>query len=108
MFRVGLEFTCPNCQLLSWVHLDEVKTRSICDYCDYHYDVTPQLKDRDWRYRLSGIFGRDDDQLGGVPVALTLQQLASSLHDSFMMYSTALNFRPAGAVMGGANPTLSA
>jgi len=97
VFRVGLEFTCPNCRLPSWIHLDEVKTRSACGYCDHGYDVTPQLKDRDWRYRRSGIFGRDDDQLGGVPVALTLQQLASTLHESFMMYSTAMSFRPAGA-----------
>jgi hypothetical protein len=97
VFRVGLEFTCPNCELPSWVHLDEVRTRSICGYCDHGYDVTPQLKDRDWRYRRSGIFGREDDQLGGVPVALTLQQLGSSLHDRFMMCSTAIGFRPAGA-----------
>jgi hypothetical protein len=99
VFRVGLELTCPNCQLPSWVHLDDVKTRLICGYCDYSYDVTPQLRDRDWRYRRSGIFGREDQQLGGVPVALTLQQLASSLSDQLMMYSTALNFRAAGAAI---------
>jgi hypothetical protein len=99
VFRVGLEFTCPNCRLPSWIHLDDVKTHSTCGYCDYIYDVSPQLKDRDWRYRRSGIFGRDDEQLGGVPVALTLQQLASSLDDRFLMYSTALNFRPAGAAI---------
>jgi hypothetical protein len=95
VFRVGLEFTCPNCRLPSWMHLDEVETMSTCTYCDHRYDVTPQLKDRDWRYRRSGVFGRDDNQLGGVPVALTLQQLSTSLHDSFMMYSTAMSFRPA-------------
>jgi hypothetical protein len=99
VFRVGLELTCPNCQLPSWVHLDDVKTRSACGYCDHVHDVTPQLKDRDWRYRRSGIFGREDDQLGGVPVALTLQQLAASLHDRFMMYSTAMSFRPSGAAI---------
>jgi hypothetical protein len=99
VFRVGLEFTCPNCRLPSWIHLDDVKTRSTCGYCDYVYDVTPQLKDRDWRYRRSGIFGREDEQLGGVPVALTLQQLASSLHQRFMMYSAAMNFRSAGAAI---------
>jgi len=97
VFRVGLEFKCPNCQIASWLHLDEVKTVSSCPYCDNTHDVTPQLKDRDWRYRRSGIFGRNDDQLGGVPVALTLQQLSTSLHDSALMYSTAINFRPDGA-----------
>lgn len=97
VFRVGLEFKCPNCQLASWLHLDDVRTVSTCPYCDNAHDVTPQLKDRDWRYRRSGIFGRNDDQLGGVPVALTLQQLSTSLHDSALMYSTAINFRPDGA-----------
>jgi hypothetical protein len=99
VFRVGLNLTCPNCQLSSWMHLDDVRTRSSCAYCDHQYDVTPQLKDRgDWRYRRSGIFGRDDNQLGGVPVALTLQQLSTSL-ESFLMYSTAMTFRPAGAAI---------
>jgi hypothetical protein len=97
VFRVGLEFKCPNCELSSWVHLDDVRTNSTCSYCDHTYDVTPQLKDRDWRYRRSGIFGRDDNQLGGVPVALTLQQLSTSLHDNIKMYSTAMNFSSAGA-----------
>jgi hypothetical protein len=100
VFRVGLSLTCPNCQLSSWVHLDDLRTRSSCAYCDHQYDVTPQLKDRgDWRFRRSGIFGRDDNQLGGVPVALTLQQLSIGLHESFLMYSTAMTFRSAGAAI---------
>jgi hypothetical protein len=97
VFRVGLEFKCPNCELPSWIHLDDVRTKSSCPYCDHTYDVTPQLKDRDWRYRRSGIFGRDDNQLGGVPVAVTLQQLDTSLHDRLVMFSSAINFRSAGA-----------
>jgi hypothetical protein len=97
VFRVGLDFKCPNWELPSWIHLDDVRTKSSCYYCDHTYDVTPQLKDRDWRYRRSGIFGRDDNQLGGVPVAVTLQQLHTSLHDRLIMYSSAMNFRSAGA-----------
>jgi hypothetical protein len=97
VFRVGLEFKCPNCELPSWIHLDDVRTKSSCSYCDHSYDITSQLKDRDWRYRRSGIFGRNDDQLGGVPVALTLQQLSTSLNDDLIMHSTALKFNSAGA-----------
>ena len=97
VFRVGLEFVCPNCQLPSWIHLDDVRTNSACPYCDHNYDVTAQLKDRDWRYKRSGIFGRNDNQLGGVPVALTLQQLSSTLRDRLTMYSTAIKFCSAGA-----------
>jgi hypothetical protein len=97
VFRVGLEFKCPNCELASWVHLDDVRTKSSCSYCDHTYDVTPQLKDRDWRYRRSGIFGRDDNQLGGVPVAVTVQQVDTTLHDRLMMYSPAMDLRSIGA-----------
>ena len=50
------------------------------------------MKDRDWRYRRSGLFGRDDNQLGGIPVALALQQLDANLQDSLLFYATALNF----------------
>lgn len=95
VFRVGLELKCPNCELPSWMHLDDIRSNSICTYCDHTYDITPQLKDRDWRYRRSGIFGRDDHQLGGVPVAVTLQQLFTALHDSLIMFSTAMHFTSA-------------
>jgi len=97
VFRVGLELTCPNCELPSWMHLDDVKTNSTCPYCDQVYDVTLQLADRDWRYRRSGIFGRNDNQLGGIPVALTLQQLSSNVRERLLMYSTALKFRRGSA-----------
>lgn len=92
VFRVGLEFKCPTCQLRSWVHLDDVSAISTCVYCGIKFDVTPQLKDRDWRYRRSGLFGRDDNQLGGIPVALALSQLEISMRDKLLMYSTSLNF----------------
>jgi hypothetical protein len=93
VFRVGLNLKCPNCELESWIPLDDVKTISTCIYCGQQFDVTPQLKDRDWRYRRSGLFGRDDNQLGGIPVALALQQLDTSLNEQLLMYSTALEFK---------------
>jgi hypothetical protein len=99
VFRAGLELTCPNCELPSWIQLDDIATLSTCLYCGCRFDVTGQLKDRDWRYRRSGIFGRYDNQLGGIPVALTLQQLDIALDDSLLMYTTALNFRSSGAAI---------
>jgi hypothetical protein len=99
VFRAGLEFTCPNCELSSWIQLDDIATLSTCLYCGHRFDVTGQLKDRDWRYRRSGIFGGNDNQLGGIPVALALQQLEIALDNSLLMYTAALNFRsPAGAI----------
>lgn len=94
VFRVGLELRCSNCDLVSWTSLDDVRTKSICVYCGFQFDVTRQLRDRDWRYRRSGLFGRDDHQEGIIPVALTLQQLDTTLNERLLMYSTALKFRP--------------
>ncbi|MCK4826278.1 hypothetical protein KA005_61620 [bacterium] len=90
VFRVGLKFSCTNCELEFWKHLDDVKTSTICEFCGNEVNVSTQLKDRDWAYRRSGIFGREDHQEGGIPVAVTLQQLHTTLHHNIIAYSTAL------------------
>jgi hypothetical protein len=95
IFRVGLDFKCVNCELTSWIPIDDIRTVSTCIYCGHQFDVTSQLKDRDWRYRRSGLFGRNDDQLGSIPVTLALQQLETSLQDSLLMCTTALEFESA-------------
>jgi hypothetical protein len=83
--------------LENWVHLDDAKTNSRCEFCGKDFNITPQLRDRDWAYRRSGLFGRDDHQGGGIPVALTLQQLENSLHRSVIGYTTGTELEPATA-----------
>jgi hypothetical protein len=97
VFRVGLKLECPNCHLDFWVSLDDVRTQTICEYCGQDFNVTPQLRDRDWRYRRSGLFGRDNHQEGGITVALTLLQIQTSLHLHNILCTTALEIEPAGA-----------
>lgn len=91
MFRAGLAFTCPNCALPFWLHLDSLKTMVACEYCDTSFNVMPQLKDRDWKFRRSGLFGRDDHQGGGIPVSIVLQQLETTLHDKIVAWTTGMN-----------------
>jgi hypothetical protein len=79
VFRAGLELCCPTCGLKPWVPLEDLKSEIECVYCGATFNVLPQLRDRDWAYRRSGLFGRDDNQLGGIPVALTLLQLEAVL-----------------------------
>jgi hypothetical protein len=97
VFRVGLRFTCPSCFLDFWITLDESRTLTKCEYCGQEFNVTTQLKDRDWRYRRSGLFGREDNQEGAIPVVLTLQQLDTVLHDNNMIYTTGMELISSGA-----------
>jgi hypothetical protein len=94
VFRVGLHLLCPNCEPKSWIHLDEVRTFSRCEYCGRDFNISEQLKHRDWAFRRSGLFGRDDSQGGGIPVALTLQQLTSALHGQVIAYTTGTELEP--------------
>jgi hypothetical protein len=91
VFRVGIELICPNCDLKFWRMLDSVKSKSICELCSHKFNILTQLKDRDWFYRRSGIFGLDDNQAGGIPVVLTLNQLLSNFHSDTFLYVTAMN-----------------
>jgi hypothetical protein len=93
VFRVGLDLTCPHCNLEFWLALDDVKSITDCQFCGESFDVAPLLRDRNWRYRRSGLFGRDDHQQGAIPVALTLQQLQTTLHYDALIYATSLNIR---------------
>jgi hypothetical protein len=94
VFRAGLKLECPACQLDFWVHLDEVKSKSQCVYCGKEFNVLLQLRDRNWAYRRSGLFGREDNQSGGIPVALTLQQLETALLGRILLYTTGIEIEP--------------
>lgn len=96
VFRVGLAFTCPSCELESWTHLDNLGTEITCEYCGKRFNVTPQLKDGAWAYRRSGLFGREDHQQGAIPVALTLQQMDTILAWE-MVFVTSMTIESAGA-----------
>jgi hypothetical protein len=97
VFRVGLELTCSHCELPFWISLDDAKTTAQCEYCGKTFGITTQLKDRDWAYRRSGLFGRNDNQQGGIPVAVTLQQLDTALSMDKMLYATCIELKPGSA-----------
>jgi hypothetical protein len=94
VFRPGLKLVCPNCELENWFHLDDARSMSKCEYCGREFNVAPQLRDRDWAYRRSGLFGRDDNQRGGIPVALLLQQIHTALHNHLFGFTTGTDLDP--------------
>ena len=90
VFRAGLKLTCPHCQLDFWLALDDIATEVKCELCGNAFKITSQLRDRDWAYRRSGLFGREDHQQGSIPVAVTLQQM-DTMFSGDMIYCTAMN-----------------
>jgi hypothetical protein len=95
VFRAGLKLACPTCQLDFWASLDDAHTTTQCVYCGFGFNVLPQLRDRNWAYRRSGLFGRDDHQRGGIPVAVTLQQLDTMLqHRELLAYLPGMQLTP--------------
>ena len=97
VFRAGLKLRCPSCLLNFWLSLDDVKTKSECEYCGDEFDITPQLRDRDWHYRRSGLFGKENHQEGAIPVLLTLQLLQTVFSPYEMLYTTAMELEPESA-----------
>lgn len=79
LFRIGADLACPTCSLTGWTSLDSLKTKMICEFCGTDFDATRQLVSGTWRYRRSGLLGRERNVHGAIPVVLTLQQLYVNL-----------------------------
>jgi len=96
LFRIGTKLTCPNCRMVSWMALDALKQSVVCELCGQEHDATRQLVDGEWHYRRSGVLGTEKNAQGAVPVALTLQQLDTSLHGALRdsVYSPSLDLEP--------------
>lgn len=93
LFRMGVDLNCQKCGMLSWIALDELKQQSTCELCGHNYDATRQLLGSKWRFRRSGVLGAERNAQGAVPVALSLQQLNTTLDHG--IYSPSLDLRPA-------------
>ncbi len=93
LFRMGIDLTCSNCQMVSWVPLDVVEERVTCELCGHHYNATRQLVGSGWSYRRTGVLGTERHAQGAIPVVLTLQQLHTAFHGSRHddMYSASLD-----------------
>jgi hypothetical protein len=91
LFRIGAELTCPVCKLPSWIALDQLQQRNICELCGAEYDGTRQLVGSEFHYRRTGVLGIEKNAQGAVPVTLLLQQLSVNtqglMHDGIYLPS---------------------
>ncbi len=95
--RAGLELQCENCNLYSWLSLKQLDDRWVCEYCGANNLTSSQLKNRgDWKFRKSGLFAKDNNQEGSVPVLLTVLTFNRLFQTPNFIYSTALKLSGAG------------
>ena len=98
LFRMGVELMCPSCSMPSWIPVDGLKQRALCELCGHEYNATRQLVKEQWYYRRSGVLGPEKNAQGAVPVALALQQLDANFDSStgHSLYSPSLSLTPLG------------
>ena len=95
-FRAGLELVCEHCRLKNWLSLREIDDVWICEYCGHEGQTSLQLNDRgDWKFRKSGLFAKDNNQEGAIPVILTLLQFNKALRVHKLIYTPSLNLNTA-------------
>lgn len=96
-FRPGLELRCGSCNLENWLSVKRLDDFWTCEFCGSKNQLNTALKDRgDWKFRKSGLFGKNNNQEGAIPVILTLLQLYRCLQGisskQTMIYETATKF----------------
>jgi len=94
MFRAGLELICDHCKLKNWLSLKAIDDAWYCAYCGHSNQTSLQLKDRgDWKFRKSGLFAKDNNQEGAIPVILSLLQFAKALKFHAVIHTPSLNLK---------------
>jgi hypothetical protein len=95
LLRAGLELTCDHCKLKEWVSLKRLNDYWDCRFCGYKNKTNLHLKNQgEWKYIKSGLFAKDNNQEGALPVILTLLQLRRLYLDSSkFLYSPSLKLK---------------
>lgn len=89
--RPGLELICRHCKLSNWLSLKEIDDIWTCNYCGDDNKTSLQLKNRgNWKFRKSGLFAKNNNQEGAIPVVLTLLVFLRIFDPSEFVYSSSL------------------
>jgi hypothetical protein len=94
LFRAGLELICDHCKIRNWLSLKAIDDVWPCAYCGHSNQTSLQLKDRgDWKFRKSGLFAKDNNQEGAIPVILTLLQFTKALKFHALIHTPSMNLK---------------
>jgi hypothetical protein len=93
LIRTGLDLRCAKCHLSNWLSVNRLDESWSCEYCGEKQPIATLLASPagKWRFRKSGLLGKDNNQEGAIPVLLTLLQLKRILEHPSFVYSAGLN-----------------
>jgi hypothetical protein len=76
LIRAGLDLRCTKCKLSNWLPVNRLDESWSCEYCGEKQAIATFLSDSagKWKFRRSGLLGKDNNQEGAIPVLLTLLQ----------------------------------
>jgi hypothetical protein len=85
ILRPWLEMKCKECWLKNWLSLRNIDEKWTCEYCWNEDIISTSLWWRnDWKFRLSWLFSKDNNQEWAIPVILTLLTFDSILRRNYI------------------------
>jgi hypothetical protein len=92
LIRPGLDLQCTKCHLSNWFPVNRLDESWSCEYCGEKQPIATLLASSagKWKFRKSGLLGKDNNQEGAIPVLLTLLQFECILEHSGFVYSTGI------------------
>jgi len=94
------DFRCPTCGLSSRLRMSMFEGSWRCQYCRTEHYLPEYLgrqfrKKNAWRVKKTGLFAKDNNQEGAIPVILALMRFSHAFHLGGFFYSTALSLKGA-------------
>jgi hypothetical protein len=100
LFRTKWSFRCKNCGLEERILAKDFEGFWQCPYCEHKQFMPAYLADNFkghqntyWDFKKSGLFARDNNQEGAIPVIVSLLTFARIFDSHKLIYSTSLNLQ---------------
>ena len=98
LLRSKWSYKCKKCGLEEKIFVKDFEGFWRCPYCEYQQYMPAYIADNFkrqqnnyWSFKKSGLFARNNNQEGAIPVIVTLLALARIFDSHKMIYSTSLN-----------------
>jgi hypothetical protein len=100
LIRSKWNFKCKNCGLEEKILVKDFESFWRCPYCEYIQFMPAYIADNFkrnqntyWNFKKSGLFARDNNQEGAIPVIVSLLTFARIFDSHKLIYSTSLNLQ---------------